>query len=127
MNEDILNELNKLNRNVSAVLAITVDRHLRDTDLAKPRPRSIDRMLADLGLTGAEIAKLLGKTPQAVSIALSKDKQTVKSKKANAKNAEQPVNDEERKQGRTQKSYLIKWCACRLCKLSWRCQVRPKP
>ncbi|UHA57062.1 hypothetical protein [Candidatus Nanosynbacter sp. HMT-352] len=97
MNEDILNELNKLNRNVSAVLAITVDRHLRDTDLAKPRPRSIDRMLADLGLTGAEIAKLLGKTPQAVSIALSKDKQTVKSKKANAKNAEQPVNDEERK------------------------------
>lgn len=97
MNEDILNELNKLNRNVSAVLAITVDRHLRDTDLAKPRPRSIDRMLADLGLTGAEIAKLLGKTPQAVSIALSKDKQTVKIKKANAKNAEQPVNDEERK------------------------------
>lgn len=97
MNEDILNELNKLNRNVSAVLAIAVDRHLRDTDLAKPRPRSIDRMLADLGLTGAEIAKLLGKTPQAVSIALSKDKQTVKSKKANAKNAEQPVNDEERK------------------------------
>lgn len=97
MNEDILNELNKLNRNVSAVLAITVDRHLRDTDLAKPRPRSIDRMLADLGLTGAEIAKLLGKTPQAVSIALSKDKQTVKSKKANAKNVEQPVNDEERK------------------------------
>lgn len=81
MNEDILNELNKLNRNVSAVLAITVDRHLRDTDLAKPRPRSIDRMLADLGLTGAEIAKLLGKTPQAVSIALSKDKQTVKSKR----------------------------------------------
>ena len=79
------------------MLAITVDRHLRDTDLAKPRPRSIDRMLADLGLTGAEIAKLLGKTPQAVSIALSKDKQTVKSKKANAKNAEQPVNDEERK------------------------------
>ena len=97
MNEDILNELKKLNRNVSAMLAITVDRHLRDTDLAKPRPRSIDRMLADLGLTGAEIAKLLGKTPQAVSIALSKDKQTVKNKKASTKDAEQPVNDEERK------------------------------
>lgn len=96
MNEDILNELNKLNRNVSAVLAITVDRHLRDTDLAKPRPRSIDHMLADLGLTGAEIAKLLGKTPQAVSIALNKDRQTVK-RKTNTKDAEQPVNDEERK------------------------------
>lgn len=97
MNEDILNELKKLNRNISAMLAITVDRHLRDTDLAKPRPRSIDRMLADLGLTGAEIAKLLGKTPQAVSIALSKDKQPARSKKADAKDTEQPVNDEERK------------------------------
>ncbi len=97
MNEDMLNELKKLNRNVSAMLAITLDRHLRDTDLAKPRPRSIDRMLADLGLTGAEIAKLLGKTPQAVSIALSKDKQTVKNKKASTKDAEQPVNNEERK------------------------------
>lgn len=85
MNEDILNELKKLNRNVSAMLAITVDRHLRDTDLAKPRPRSIDRMLADLGLSGSEIAKLLGKTPQAVSIALSKDKQTTKSKKTDSK------------------------------------------
>ena len=56
MSEDVLNELKKLNRNVSAMLAITVDRHLRDTDLAKPRPRSIDRMLADLGLSGSEIA-----------------------------------------------------------------------
>lgn len=97
MNEDMLNELKKLNRNVSAMLAITLDRHLRDTDLAKPRPRSIDRMLADLGLTGTEIAKLLGKTPQAVSIALSKDKQTVKNKKASTKDTEQPVNNEERK------------------------------
>lgn len=96
MNEDTLNELKKLNRNVSAMLAITVDRHLRDTDLAKPRPRSIDRLLADLGLTGAEIAKLLGKTPQAVSIALSKDKQAVaKSKEADVKTAAQPVTDEE--------------------------------
>lgn len=85
MSEDVLNELKKLNRNVSAMLAITVDRHLRDTDLAKPRPRSVDRMLADLGLSGSEIAKLLGKTPQAVSIALSKDKQATKSKKTDSK------------------------------------------
>lgn len=97
MNEDVLNELKKLNCNVSAMLAIAVDRYLRDTDLAKPRPRSIDRMLADLGLTRAEIAKLLGKTPQAVSLALSKDKQSVKSKRANAKDAEQLVNNEEKK------------------------------
>lgn len=71
MNNEILEELRKTNRLLSALLTISVDRHLRDTDLAKPRPRSIDRMLAELGLTGVEIAKLLGKTPQAVSQALT--------------------------------------------------------
>lgn len=80
MNDDILVELKKTNRLLSALLTITVDRHLRDTDLAKPRPRSIDRMLADIGLQGNEIAKLLGKTPQAVSIALAKEKPASKKK-----------------------------------------------
>lgn len=80
MNDDILVELKKMNRLLSALLTITVDRHLRDTDLAKPRPRSIDRMLADIGLQGNEIAKLLGKTPQAVSNALAKEKPVSKKK-----------------------------------------------
>jgi hypothetical protein len=80
MNDDILVELKKTNRLLSALLTITVDRHLRDTDLAKPRPRSIDRMLADIGLQGNEIAKLLGKTPQAVSNALAKEKPVSKKK-----------------------------------------------
>jgi hypothetical protein len=87
MNDEILAELKKTNRLLSALLTITVDRHLRDTDLAKPRPRSIDRMLADLGLQGAEIAKLLGKTPQAVSLALNKDKATAKKAKADNNSA----------------------------------------
>lgn len=66
MNEQLLAELQKTNRMLNAMLAITVDRHIRDTDLAKPRPRSIDRMLSDNGLSNTEIAKLLGKSPQAV-------------------------------------------------------------
>lgn len=80
MNEDVLNELKKNNRLLYALLAITVDQHIRGTDLAKPRPRSIDRMLTDVGLTGVEIAKLLGKTPQAVSNALMTDGKTKKTK-----------------------------------------------
>ncbi len=65
--------LASIDAKLSAILALLVDRHLRDTDVAKPRPRSIDRMLTDVGLTGVEISRLLGKTPQAVSQALAKD------------------------------------------------------
>lgn len=89
MDDEILNELKKINRMLSALLAITVDQHLRGTDLAKPRPRSIDRMLTDVGLAGVEVARLLGKTPQAVSNALSTDnklaakKKTTKAKSTN--------------------------------------------
>ena len=95
MNDEILAELKKTNRLLSALLTITVDRHLRDTDLAKPRPRSMDRMLADIGLQGAEIAKLLGKTPQAVSLALNKDKTTGKKAKveANSTGATAPAGE----------------------------------
>lgn len=80
MNEEMLEELKKNNRLLYALLAITVDQHIRGTDLAKPRPRTIDRMLTDVGLSGVEIAKLLGKTPQAVSNALAADGKTKKAK-----------------------------------------------
>lgn len=85
MNDEILNELRKNNQMLSALLSITVDRHLRDTDLAKPRPRSIDRMLTDAGLPGVEVAKLLGKTPQAVSAVLSNEGKTAGKKTKTAK------------------------------------------
>ena len=65
--------LQSIDTKLTAILALLVDRHLRDTDLAKPRPRSMDRMLSDVGLTGVEIGRLLGKSPQAVSQALSRD------------------------------------------------------
>lgn len=77
-NNELLAELQKTNRMLNALLAIVVDKHIRETDLAKPRPRSIDRMLSDNGLANTEIATLLGKTPQAVGQQLSADKKTKK-------------------------------------------------
>ena len=66
--------LTRIETKLSALLVIAVDEYLRETDVARPKPRSIDRMLADVGISQKEIAALLGKTPQAVSLALGKDK-----------------------------------------------------
>ena len=78
--------LQKIDTKLAALLAIAVEDLLRQTpDLADPRPRSIDRMLADVGLTGVEIAALLGKTPQAVSNQLSAAKKSAAKKAAPTK------------------------------------------
>ena len=50
-----------------ALLTIQVDEFLRSTELAKPRARTIDRMLVDAGFSQPEVAKILGKSQQAVS------------------------------------------------------------
>ncbi len=64
-----------IHRKLNALLAVTVQRLLiEDPSLAAPRPRTIDQLLSDAGLRQAEIADLLGKTPQAVSQALSRSK-----------------------------------------------------
>lgn len=63
-------ETDRLEAKLTALLAIVIDQHLRDTGLAKPRPRSIDQILADAGLSIKEISALLGKTTQAVGQAL---------------------------------------------------------
>ena len=65
--------LKRIDTKLGALLAIVVDGHLRDTEIAKPRPRSIDRMLTDTGLSRVEVAQLLGKSPQAVGQVLAKD------------------------------------------------------
>lgn len=70
--------LQRIEVTLNAILGIQVDQYLRETGLAKPRPRSVDRMLADFGLTGVQIASLLGKSPQAVSQVLARDKKPVK-------------------------------------------------
>lgn len=92
MESELLAELKKTNRMLNALLSIVVDQHLRGTELAKPRPRSIDRMLSDNGLINTEIATLLGKTPQAVGQQLSMDKKgktTTVRKKSNTKLTEE--------------------------------------
>lgn len=96
MGNEIIEELKKTNRLLYALLTVTVDRHLRETDLAKPRPRSVDRMLKDIGLNHVEIATLLGKSKQAVGQMLAaEDKAHIKPvKKDNEKDDEQKENKE---------------------------------
>lgn len=77
----------RIERRLTALLSIEIDKHLRASpELAKPRPRSIDRLLSDAGLKGTEIAAILGKSPQAVSQALAADR---KGSKAPAKTSAQ--------------------------------------
>ncbi len=67
--------LQSIDTKLAALVAIHTHRLLvDDPDLAKPRPRSIDRLLHDVGLSQSEIAQILGKSPQAVSQALGKEK-----------------------------------------------------
>lgn len=62
-NDDVLRGIDA---KVSALLVLVLDAYLRQTGLAKPKPRSVDMMLADVGLPTGTIAKLLGKTDRAV-------------------------------------------------------------
>jgi hypothetical protein len=71
--DETLETLKRLETKVTALLVILVDQYVRETGLAQPRPRSVDRMLVDSGLTGSEVARLLGKSPQAVSQVLAKE------------------------------------------------------
>jgi predicted XRE-type DNA-binding protein len=62
-----------------ALLTIQVDQYLRATEIAKPRMRTIDRMLSDAGFSQPEVAKILGKSQQAVSNVLRKEARPVRS------------------------------------------------
>lgn len=62
-----------------AQLTINVDQYIRETGIARPKPRSIDKMLSDVGLKTADIASLLGKTERAVFMQLATDTKTKKS------------------------------------------------
>lgn len=78
--------LQRIDVKLGALLAIAVEDLLRRTpELASPRPRSIDQLLNDAGLNQAEIGKLLGKTPQAVSQQLAGKKAKSGSKRATAR------------------------------------------
>lgn len=56
-----------------AQLTIKVDQYIRETGVAKPKPRSIDKMLSDVGVKTSDIADLLGKTDRAVNMQLAAD------------------------------------------------------
>ena len=66
--------LKRIDAKLGALLAIQLDQYLRETGVARPKPRSVDRLLADAGLSPKEIAALLGKTDRAVQLALAKGK-----------------------------------------------------
>jgi hypothetical protein len=63
--------LESIDSKLGGILVLVLDLYLRDTELAKPKPRSVDRMLADVGLPTADIAALLGKTERAVQMQLA--------------------------------------------------------
>jgi hypothetical protein len=62
--------LQRIDAKLGAILTLILDSYLRQTGLAQPKPRSVDRLLADAGLNAATIAKMLGKTDRAVHLQL---------------------------------------------------------
>ena len=80
--DDLLDRVDRIDVKVSALLALALETHLRTTG-AKTKKRTIDRLLADAGLPAAMIARLLGKTPRAVHLALQKQrsKRTTKNRR----------------------------------------------
>jgi hypothetical protein len=73
MNEQVFE---RIDAKLGALLAISVDHYLRETGIARPKPRSIDKMLNDVGLPPQDIAALLGKTDRAVYKVLEAEKKT---------------------------------------------------
>jgi hypothetical protein len=59
---------------LGGILALMVDLYIRETGVAKPKPRSIDKLLKDAGLDNAQISSLLGKTRRAVEMKLAEEK-----------------------------------------------------
>ena len=64
----------QIDSKLTALLALYVDNYLRQTGIAKPKERSIDRILSDAGLSAKTIAGLLGKTERAVHLQLESTK-----------------------------------------------------
>jgi hypothetical protein len=72
--------LASIDAKLGAILTLTLDAYLRETGVAKPKERSVDVMLAAVGLTPQQIAALLGKTPRAVNLQLQADAKPAKPK-----------------------------------------------
>jgi hypothetical protein len=68
--------LKGIDEKLGALLTITLDSYVRSHGIAGARPKAIDQMLFDAGMSTAEIATLLNKTQRAVQKAVSTTKPT---------------------------------------------------
>jgi hypothetical protein len=66
--------LESIDIKLGALITLVLDAHLRETGIAKPKDRGIDRLLSDAGLSPQQIAGLLGKTDRAVRLQLEKER-----------------------------------------------------
>jgi hypothetical protein len=80
--------LQRIDSKLTALLALILDSYLRDTGIAKPKERSIDRILVDAGLSAREAAALLGKTERAVHISLQRERAKKRPRSRKTKGAE---------------------------------------
>ena len=87
MADETLEVLKSIDRKLSAVIALLADDHMRVTDTGRQRFRSLDRILTDQGLSGTQVGRVLGKSQQAVSQALARDRKA----SGRAKEASEPV------------------------------------
>jgi hypothetical protein len=77
--------LTMMDAKVSALLTLVLDAYLRQTGVARPKERSEDTMLFDVGVPAATISKLLGKTERAVHMQVAADREKKTGKKAKPK------------------------------------------
>lgn len=84
MTDEVVRALKGIDSKLSAILTLMLDDMVREAPGVRHRARSIDRILADAGMNGVEIGRALGKSPQAVSQALAKDKKPSSAKKPSA-------------------------------------------
>jgi hypothetical protein len=82
--------LDRIDRKLGSLLALEVDRVLRESKGDGARPRPLDRLLADAGLSTAEVASLLHKTQRAVQMALKAPPAGRKAKSAARRSNAQP-------------------------------------
>ena len=74
--------LTMIDAKVSALLTLVLDVYMRQTGVGRPKERSVDTMLFDVGVPASTIAKLLGKTERAVHLQVAADREKKAGKKA---------------------------------------------
>lgn len=66
--------LEGISAKLGALLALAIEDRIQNSETAdRRRPREIERLLRDVGLPTAEIARLVGKTPRRVRQVLEED------------------------------------------------------